>query len=335
MAKSQAIARKRKGTRYGYFTSEEMKRRTPLQKFLLKFKRNWQLHLMMLLPLTYMILFHYLPLYGVQIAFRDYNVLEGITNSDWVGLANFQRFFNNQRWSQYVINTVTISLYTIAVGFPIPIILALILHVNEHPVLKKVTQNVSYLPHFISTVVLVGILNQVFKPFNGLVAVLARDIFDVSLTDDIRMNPDTFYHLYVWSGVWQGMGWSAILYVSALAGVPVELHEAAKIDGASRWRRVLSVDLPAILPTICIMLILRFGSVMSVGYEKAYLMQNAGNVLKAKVISVYVYENGMNRPNNYSFGSAVGLMNSVINTSMVLLVNGITNKLSDGESGLF
>ena len=324
-------------------------KKTPLQRFLINFKKNWQLHLMILLPLAYIIIFAYLPMYGIQIAFRQFTIKDGITGSDWVGLRQFEKFFEDRNWFQYVKNTLTISLYSLAAGFPIPIILALMLHVNEHPVLKKITQNVSYVPHFISTVVLVGILNQVFKPFNGLFASLVLTFDEmlsgnltpfllsigISPNEDILVNPDAFYHLYVWSGVWAAMGWSAILYVAALAGVPLELHEAAKIDGASRWRRVLSVDLPAILPTISILLILRFGSVMSVGYEKVFLMQYGTNMSKSQIISTYVYRNGLTKASNYSFGSAVGLMNSVINTSLVLLVNWITNKLSDGESGLF
>ena len=353
----------KKSNRYGYTSSEQLTRRTPFQKFLHNFKRNWQLHLMIALPLAYILIFAYLPMYGIQIAFRDYSAKIGIVDSKWVGLQHFFSFFSNREWSRFVGNTLTISLYTLAASFPIPIILALFLHVNEHPVLKKVTQNISYIPHFISTVVMVGIINQIFKPFNGLIASLSTSMYEtidkiikpggingsfevflagiseklyLSTLQDIRIDPDAFYDLYVWTGVWQGMGWSAIMYVAALAGVPLELHEAAKIDGASRWRRVLSVDLPAIMPTVCILLILRFGSIMSVGHEKIYMMQESGApASKSQVISTYVYRVGMSNANNYAFGSAVGLMNSVINTSMVLFVNWITNKLSDGESGLF
>ena len=362
MAKPVAAVDK-SSDRYGYTSSEQLTRRTPFQKFLHNFKRNWQLHLMIAVPLAYIIIFAYLPMYGIQIAFRDYNIKTGITGSPWVGLQHFFTFFSDRQWSRYVGNTLTISLYSLAAGFPIPIILALFLHVNEHPTLKKVTQNISYIPHFISLVVMIGIINQVFKPFTGLIAslnVLISETIDkliapggvngafetflagiaekcyLASLQDVRLDPDSFYDLYVWTGVWQSMGWSAIMYVAALAGVPLELHEAAKIDGASRWRRVLSVDLPAIMPTVCILLILRFGSIMGVGHEKIFLMQESGAPYsKSQVISTYVYRNGMTNANNYSFGSAVGLMNSVINTSMVLLVNWITNRLSDGESGLF
>lgn len=314
-------------------TASELLKKTPWQRFCINFRKSWQLHLMIFLPLLYMIIFHYAPMFGLQIVFRDYRTKLGLTGSAWVGFENFFAFFRNMYWKDYVLNTFSLSIYSILAGFPVPIILALLLHVNENKVLKKVTQNVSYIPHFISTVVLVGIVNRIFDPFSGVWGVIARWFGDYSYTD-LTSNPDSFSHLYVWSGVWQSMGWSAILYVSALSAVSPELHEAARIDGASRFRRALSVDLPAIMPTICIMLIMRMGSVLSVGYEKVYLMQNPMNILKSEVISTYVYKYGIGE-NNLSFGTAVGLMNSVINTSMVVLVNWITNRLSDGENGLF
>lgn len=308
-------------------------RKTPWQRFVLNFKKNWQLHAMILIPLAYMLLFEFGPMYGLQIAFKEYRPRKGIIDSEWVGLWQFERFFNNRNWPNYLRNTLTISLYQIAAGFPIPIMLAMFLHVSEKKVLKKVVQNVSYLPHFISVVILVGILNQVLSPVAGLYAAVCK-LFQIPITEDIRSNPDAFYHLYVWSGVWQQMGWSAIIYVAALSGVSQELHEAAKIDGASRWKRVLHVDIPAILPTICMMLILRFGSIISVGHEKVYLMQTSANLSRSEIISTYVYKKGIGE-SNYSFGTAVGLMNTTINTGMILLVNWITDRLSDGENSLF
>lgn len=307
-------------------------RKTPLQRFWIKFRKNWQLHLMMLLPLGYLLLFHYAPMYGIQIAFRDYRPRKGIMGSEWVGLEHFRTFFSNYKWADYLKNTLTISIYSIAAGFPIPIILALMLHVNEHKGLKKITQNVSFVPHFISTVVLVGIINQVFSPYSGLYSTIC-DFLNLTKTD-LRQDADAFYHLYVWSGVWQGMGWSAIIYVASLSSVSTELHEAAIIDGASRWQRVLHVDLPAITPTICMMLILRFGHVMSVGYEKVYLMQATSNITKSEIISTYVYKTGVAQ-GKLSYAAAVGLMNAVINTVLIIVVNKITDKLSDGENSLF
>lgn len=313
--------------------TSELVPRSGRQRFWINFKRNWQLHLMMVLPLIYLLLFNYLPMFGLQIAFKNYRARDGIWGSSWVGLTHFQKFFSNYKWKMIVGNTLKISLYSIAAGFPIPIFLAVVLHICEIPPLKKLTQNVSYIPHFISTVVMVGVINQVFNPFTGMWGSL-QNLLGLSMQSDIRSNPKAFIHLYVWSGVWQSMGWSTIMYVAALSGVSTELHEAARIDGASRLRRVFAVDLPAITPTICIMLILRFGSVMSVGYEKVFLMQNSLNLSESEVISTYVYKTGLGN-NEFSFGTAISLMNSVINTSMIILVNWITNRLSDNEVGLF
>ena len=307
--------------------------KTPWQKFWIRFKKNWQLHLMIIFPLAYLILFSYVPLYGLQIAFKDYSPRLGIWRSPWVGLKHLKQFFGFYLWPQLVGNTLAISLYQICCGFPIPIILALIIHVNTGKVLKKISQNVSYVPHFISLVVMVGILNTVLNPVTGFLGQIYK-FFGVVGGADIRGSKEAFRHLYVWSGVWQGMGWSSIMYLSALSAVPDELHEAAKLDGASRLRRVWSVDLPTILPTICLMLIMRFGGIMSVGYQKAFLMQNPMNFETSEIISTYVYKQGIQK-NNMSFGSAVGLLNSIINMILVFTVNAITNALSDNELGLF
>lgn len=307
--------------------------KTGILRFWLNFKRNWQLHVMMLVPFLYLLVFHYAPMYGIQISFKEYSPRLGIVDSEWVGLANLKDFFGYYKWTNLVVNTLSLSFYSIFVGFPIPIILALVLHVNTNKVLKKVAQNVSYVPHFISLVVMIGILNTVLNPVTGFLGYINRVFGNVSY-DDIRGSKEAFRHLYIWSGIWQGMGWSTIMYVSALSGVPDELHEAAKLDGASRLRRVWSVDLPTIMPTIAIMLIMRFGSVMSVGYQKAYLMQNSTNIDVSELISTYVYKQGI-RNGNMSFGSAVGLLQSVINTILVFVVNWVTNLLTDNEMGLF
>lgn len=297
------------------------------------FKRSWMLHLMLLAPMIIYFLFEALPLYGLQVVFREYRARGGITGSEWVGLAKFAEFFKYYKWQQVTINTLALSTYSIIAGFPVPIILALILHVNKNKILVKLTQNVSYIPHFISTVVLIGLLQRFFDPLTGTMVALSR-LFGFSYTTDIFQQESTFRHLYVWSGVWAGMGWSSIMYISALSGVSMELHEAAKIDGASRFKRILVVDLPAIMPTIAIMLIMRFGDIMSVGYEKAYLMQTPMNIEVSEIISTYIFTYGLQAA-DYSYGAAVGIMNSVINSSMVILVNWIANWLTDGEAGLF
>ena len=305
---------------------------TPAQKFFVRFKKNWQLHLMVLAPLLYLILFSYVPLYGLQIAFKEYSPRAGIPASPWVGLKNLTKFFGYYKWTQLVWNTVAISLYSL-LTFPLPVILALVIHINTHKGLAKVAQNISYIPHFISLVVMIGILNTVLNPVSGFIGYINRVTGNVSY-DDIRGSKDAFRHLYIWSGVWKGIGWSSIIYLSALSGVPEELHEAAKLDGASRLRRVWSIDIPTIMPTIVLLLIMDVGGLMSVGYQKAYLMQNAQNADVSELISTYVYKEGI-RKANMSFGSAVGLLNSLINTGMVFLANWIANALTDNEMGLF
>lgn len=304
-----------------------------------KFKQSWQLQVMLILPLVWILIFHYGPMYGIQIAWRNYRARDGIWGSAWVGWKNFQDFFAYYKWKMLVKNTLAISFYALLAGFPIPIILALFLHVSKHKILVKITQNVSYVPHFISTVVMVGILNQVFNPITGFYGYIMKTlrshhIINSSNYYDILSSEGAFRHLYVWSGIWQAMGWGTILYIAALAAVSPELHEAATIDGASRWKRVLHVDLPTILPTISIMFILRSGHIMSVGYEKVYLMQKSLNINKSEIISTYVYKYGLAK-NKLSYGSAIGLMNSAINSVMIITVNFIANKLSDGEAGLF
>ena len=304
------------------------------QQFLIRVRKNWQLHLLVALPILYVIVFYYFPMYGLQIAFRDFKPRAGIWGSEWVGFKHFITFFKAYNFFQIISNTLLISLYNIFVGFPIPIILALMLHVSERKILKKLTQNVSYMPHFISTVVLVGIINQILNPVCGVVGTFYHMFGGIGVAPDIRASAGAFRHLFVWSGVWQQMGWSTIIYVAALSGVSSELHEAAELDGASRWKRVLNVDLPAILPTVSIMLIMRFGSIMSVGYEKVYLMQQTQNIDVSEVLSTHIYKTGLAAGKN-SYGTAIGLLNSAINSAMVIGVNLITSWLTDGEQGLF
>ena len=305
---------------------------TPAQKFWVRFKKNWQLHLMILAPLLYLILFSYVPLYGLQIAFKEYSPRAGIEASPWVGIANFNKFFGYYRWPQLVWNTVALSLYHL-LTFPLAVVLALIIHINTHKGLAKVAQNISYIPHFISLVVMIGILNTVLNPVSGFLGYIYRSIGKIEY-DDIRGSKDAFRHLYNWSGVWKNVGWSSIIYLSALSGVPDELHEAAKLDGASRLRRVWSIDIPTIMPTIVLLLIMEVGAIMSVGYQKAFLMQNLQNKDVSEIISTYVYKEGIQKL-SYSFGTAVSLLNSVINTALVFLANWISNVLTDGEMGLF
>lgn len=281
-------------------------------------------YLMLLPAVVYVILFCYAPMYGLQIAFKNYKVSLGIAASPWVGLRNFTDFFQSYYFVTLMKNTLVLSIYSLVVGFPIPIIVALVLNEMKGK-FKKVTQTLLYAPHFISLVVLVSIMNSMLSPSQGVVNTILEM---VGLERNYFMaNPDYFRHLYVWSGIWQGMGWGAIIYLAALAGVDPSQHEAADIDGASRMQKILHINIPAIMPTIVIMLILRMGQIISVGYEKVYLMQNSMNIETAEVISTYVYKRGIIN-SNYSFSSAVDLFNNVISVIMVLLANWISKKVS-------
>ena len=305
-----------------------------LSPFVRNFRRDWQLHLLILLPMIWLIIFHYGPMYGAQIAFRNYKPRPKIWGSDWYGLKWFKRFLNTPDFWHIFLNTLIVSLYTLAC-FPLPIIMALLINVIPHNGIKKTVQTISYMPHFISIVILVAILNQVLSPISGLYGAFYRLLGGEGMPKDIRASASAFRHLYVWSGVWQNIGWSTIIYLASLSAVSNELHEAAEIDGASRWKRVLNVDLPTILPTVGIMLILRCGHVISVGFEKTFLMQNSLNISKSEVISTYVYKKGLGSSSQFSFGSAISLFNSIINCILMLTVNWISKKASDDEVSLF
>lgn len=298
-------------------------------------KRDWQLWLLISIPFLYIAIFYYGPMYGLQIAFRDYRPFTGITGSEWVGLKWFERFLSSPDFMQIFGNTVKLSLYSLVVGFPLPIIFALMINALRGKKYKKVIQTVSYMPHFISLAVMVSIINMVFSPVNGIYGNLFRLFGGEGYPLDFRSAAGTFRHLYVWSGVWQEIGWNSIIYIAALSSVSPDLHEAAKIDGASRWKRILYVDLPTIMPTICIMLIMRCGSIISVGFEKAYLMQSKLNLDTAEVISTYVYKEGMGSFRDFSYGTAVGMFNMIVNLAMLILVNGITKKVTENEVSLF
>lgn len=286
-------------------------------------------YLMLLPAVLYVILFCYAPMYGLQIAFKNYKVSLGVAGSPWIGFRNFTDFFQSYYFVTLIKNTFILSLYSLVVGFPIPIIIALILNELKGR-FKKFTQTILYAPHFISLVVLVSVLNAMLSPSQGVVNTILEML---GMERNYFMaNPDYFRHLYVWSGVWQGMGWSAIIYLAALSGVDPTLHEAADMDGATRMQKILHINIPAIMPTIIIMLILRMGEIASVGYEKVYLMQNDMNVETAEVISTYVYKRGIIN-SNYSFSAAVGLFNNVINVVLVLMANWISKRVS--ETSLF
>ncbi len=297
-------------------------------------KRHWQLYLLILPAIINFAFHHYGPLYGIQIAFREYRPKHGITGSEWVGLKHFIDFFSDPMFRDVFGNTIKVSLYSF-VTFPLPIILALVLNCMNSKKYRGMIQNVVYVPHFISVTVLVGIIQMILSPVSGLYGTFYRLFGGDGFPTDIRALAESFRHIYVWSGAWQGIGWGSIMYTAALAAVSMELHEAAKIDGASRFKRIFYIDLPAIMPTIAIMLIMRVGSLVSAGFDKTYLLQSKLNLGVSEVISTYVYKKGLGSIYNYSYGTAISLFNTVINVTLMFVANTICKKLTDGEISYF
>lgn len=291
------------------------------------FRINWQLYLILLIPVIYIIVFKYVPMYGAQIAFRTYSAKKGFFGSPWVGLYHFKRFFGSYQFIRVVSNTLGISVYMLIAGFPIPILLALSLNSTEIFRLKKLVQTATYIPHFISTVVMVGMLLQFLSPRIGIINTF-RGFWGAEPQNFIS-KPDVFRSIYVWSGIWQHAGWSSIIYIAALAGVDPSLHEAAIIDGASKFQRVIHLDFPSILPTAVILLIMNAGQMMNVGFEKVFLMQNDLNLRTSEIIQTYVYKVGLqSAAANFSYSTAIGLFNSVINFILILSVNQLAKRMS-------
>lgn len=290
------------------------------------FKKNYQLYLLVLPVLLYYIIFCYKPMYGTLIAFQDYNPLNpGVLNNEWVGFKNFIDFFQGKYFWRLIKNTVTISLSSIIFGFPIPIIFALLLNEITHKKFVKVIQTMSYMPHFISIVVVCSMIMS-FTNSGGFINEIAQ-FFGYS-GKPMLSNSGLFVPIYVISAIWQGMGWDSILYIAALAGINQELYEAAEIDGAGRFQQLLHITLPGIAPTIVIMFILRMGSLMNVGYEKVILLYNPLTYQTADVISSYVYRMGIEKM-SYSYSTAVGLFNSAINVLLLIITNWFSKKVSD------
>ena len=292
-----------------------------------RLKRCWTLYLFLLLPVAYVLLYHYYPMYGSIIAFKDFKAGRGILGSEWVGLKHFDRFFRDYQFSRIIINTITISLYNLVASFPVTIIAALSINAVREARFRKTVQMITYMPHFISTVVMVGILAQMFSPKIGILSILLQAL--TGSTRDVLGMPTAFTHLYVWSGLWQNVGWGTIIYVAALAGVDPSQHEAAIIDGANRVQRMWHIEIPAIIPTAVILLIMNAGAIMNVGFEKSFLMQNNLNLSASEVISTYVYKRGIGGTgkSDFSYAAAIGLFNSVINFVLVISVNQISKFL--------
>ena len=288
------------------------------------FKRNYVLILMILPVLIYFLVFKYYPMYGMLIAFQNYKPRLGILGSKWVGFENFIKFFNGRYFDRVLGNTIKLSLLEIVLGFPAPIILALMLNEIKQERYKKLLQNVTYIPHFLSTVVLVSILQLIFNPNTGVYNSL-RKLFGLETTNYFAM-ASAFKPMYILSGLWQNMGWDSILYIAALAGIDPALYEAATIDGATRMQKIRFISIPSIMGTITIMLLLRCGQIMNIGYEKVLLMQNGLNQSSSDVISTYVYRVGM-LEGNYSYSTAINLFNSLCNIVLLSSANLLSRKM--------
>ena len=300
--------------------------------FLMKkiFKKNWDLYVMLLLPMLYIIIFKYVPIYGVQMAFRDYNIFKGMQGSPWVGLKYFRQFFSSSEFVKLIGNTLTISIYGLLAGLVFPIILALVLNYLNNLRFKKAVQTITYAPYFISTTVMVSIILNILAinsgPVNSFLQSIGLDQID------FLEDPNKFAHVYVWSGIWQYTGYNAIIYIATLSGVDPTLHEAAVMDGANKFQRVWHIDLPSIKSTIIILLIMSMGGVLSTGFEKIYLMQNNLNIRASEVIDTYVYKIGLASPiANYSYPTAIGLFQSLIGMVLIMGTNVIAKKVG-GES---
>lgn len=290
--------------------------------------KRWQLYLLLLLPISFLVVFNYVPMYGAQISFRNYTAKDGILGSAWVGVKHFVKFFTSPQFWRLIRNTFVLSIYGLLAGFPIPVMLALALNNVDNDHYRKTVQMVTYAPHFISTVVLVGMMSQLFSYNYGLINKVidtlggSRKLF---LTE-----PQYFRHLYVWSGVWQGMGYNSIIYISALSSIDPSLYEAAKVDGASRMQRILHIEIPGILPTIITLLILNTGRLLSVGHEKVLLMQCTQNYETSDILSIYIYRMTFKGSlPDYSYTTAIGLFNSVINFVLITLVNAISKRVTE------
>lgn len=302
------------------------KSQQPFRKRLAEdFRRNKELYLLLIPILAFYIIFHYGPIYGASIAFLDFVPSKGIFESPWVGFKHFQHFFQGFYFWRLIGNTLNISIMSLAFGFCAPILLALLINELKSRAFARVVQTVTYMPHFISMVVICGMIMQ-FTRDDGIVTILLSYIG--LPRENMLNNPNLFVPIYVGSGIWQEAGWGSIIYLAALAGIDMQLYEAARIDGAGRWKQTIHVTLPCLVPTIIILFILRLGNMLNVGFEKVFLLYNPLTYETADVISTYVYQKGI-LEFNWSFSAAVGLFNSVINFTLVVLANQISRRASE------
>lgn len=298
------------------------------RKILSVLKKDWQLWIMILPAIVYIIIFCYGPMYGIQLAFRKYDFSKGLTGGDWLGFKYFIQYFESPMFWTTLRNTFIISFFTLICGFPAPILLALVVNSLRQQKLKKVVQTAVYMPYFISTVVMVAILQILLSPSTGVVSGLLKSMHLIPPSINLLGTPSAFVPVYVLSGIWQSAGWNSIIFIAALSSVDGQLYDAAKVDGANRWQQVIHVELPALVPTIVILLIMNMGRVLSVGFEKVFLMQNDMNLPVSEVISTYVFNVGV-QSGQFSFGSAVGLFNTVINFAFLMIANMVSKKAAD------
>lgn len=286
---------------------------------------HWQLYVMLLIPVILTIVYKYIPMYGIQIAFRDFKASRGFLGSEWVGMKWFERFFSSPNCIRMIKNTVLLSFYSLLWSFPIPIILALLINQLRFKRFKRVVQTVLYAPHFISIMVVCGMIRIFLSPSGGLINLIA------GTTIDFLSEASAFRTIYIASGIWQDAGWGIIVYMATLSNIDTSHYEAAKIDGASMFQRIRFIDIPELLPTVVLMLIMSAGSLMNVGFEKVWLLQTDLNKATSDVIAVYVYQQGVERA-KYSYSTAVGLFNTVVNVILLIVVNKIAGKISDDVS---
>lgn len=290
--------------------------------------KNWDLYVIMIIPMALLLVFSYYPMLGLQIAFKDFSPAKGIWGSPWVGFENFTRLFTTPKFAEVFKNTLSISLYQVLVEPLFTMLFALILNAVFFKAYKKTVQFITYMPHFISTVVMVGILTQLLNPSVGVYGKFC-ELLNIEATD-LLANPRAFPSLFVWSLIWQNLGWNTVIYIASLASVDLDLYEAAALDGANRFKQLIYIDLPFVLPTFVILFILKVGSMMAIGYEQVLLMQNPLNLRASEIITTYSYKVALGTSSaDYSYGTAIGLFNSVINFLLIVSVNALSKRISD------
>lgn len=308
-------------------TTRRIKVGTKVKRQLDYIKRNYILYLLIAPAVILTLIFKYIPIYGATIAFKDFSPIRGIMGSEWVGLKHFTSFLTSPNFMEILMNTIKLSSFELLIGFPIPIILALMLNQLRKSSVKKNIQLVLYAPHFVSVVVISGMVFLFLTPVGPINALLGM-FSDKPIS--FMSDPDYFRTIYIWSGVWQGAGWASIVYVAALANVDPQLHEAATLDGASLLQRIWYIDLPTLKPVMAVLFILAAGGIMGIGFEKAYLLQTPMNSPSSEIIATYVYKRGL-LAGDYSFATAVGLFNAVVNVILLVFVNQVVKKLNEGE----